>query len=201
MKVKSQCTRDLVLSGELPFNVIFDQIVKVQTGCQSVSDPKVKEQLAGNCKISGQDGHWALTGRRCPIFCQISPSQSTNISLHSTVAASSIFKLKTTPIVSRHPFCFESFQVFPPRVQETSLPSLVFPFLQIDILLLLLLCWIWSALWHRRLLSLHWISWTRWQPPTQETTLPSLLPILSEGFSQDKMQQESKRRRGQKFQI
>ena len=37
----------------------------------------------------------------------------------------------------------------------------------------LLLLLLWSPLWHRRLLSLHWISWTRWQPPTQETTLPS----------------------------
>ena len=57
----------------------------------------------------------------------------------------------------------------------------------------LLLLLLWSPLWHRRLLSLHWISWTRWQPPTQETTLPSLLPILSERFSKDKMQQESRK--------
>ena len=60
---------------------------------------------------------------------------------------------------------------------------------------LLLLCWIWSALWHRPLLSLHWISWTQGgQPPTQESNPPSsLLPILLEGFSQDKIQQESNR--------
>ena len=180
--------RDLVLSGELPFNVIFHQIVKVQATCQSVSDPTVKEQLVWNWKISGQDGQDSA-GQSFSIHSQGFP----NIPRDSTVVASSSWRqlclsvdvhlasslFRFPHLVSRRPLCLHW---FPPFRKRTS--SLVPP---------TALALVSSLASPPTLPTLDQLDKVAASNSGDHPPLPSLLPILSERFSQDKMQQESRK--------
>ena len=71
------------------------------------------------------------TGQCWPIL--LNP-QSGFSKYSSALNSCCFFKLATTLLVSRRPSCFESFQVSPPRIQATSLPSLVSSIPQEDII-------------------------------------------------------------------
>ena len=103
------------------------------------------------------------------------------------------FKLATTLLVSRRPSCFESFQVSPPRIQATSLPSLVSSIPQEDIIPRSSYCSCSGLLSGIAAYSPYTGSAGQGGTASRPPSPPSLLPILSERFSQDKMQQESRK--------